>query len=347
MSSEDPPDSTAGSPPPGYPAAYPPPGYPPPDAPGYPPPGSQGYPGRYPAPGAPGYPPPGSQGYPGGYPPPGAPGYPPQGPGTPPRQHAWRTPFARRPPPASGAPPGAGRPRNQRSAIWIAVIVVVVVLLYRAHRITSTEVIVFCVLIPSVILHEISHGVVALLFGDDTAKRAGRLTLNPLPHITLWGTIIVPAITVIAGVGFFGWAKPVPVNVRKLRSPRNQGLLVSLAGPLTNVILSAVFGVVFYLAFVHGHTVIDTTLPTRIVLIAGVVNLWVACFNMVPIPPLDGSALVERLLPAQWWPGYLRLRPYGMIVVFGAIVLMSWANVDPLARVFQDLETGWLHLVGA
>lgn len=235
--------------------------------------------------------------------------------------------------------------RRQRSPIWLVVIVAVIVILLRAHRISSTDVIIFCVLVPSVILHEISHGVVALAFGDDTAKRAGRLTLNPLSHVTLWGTIIIPAITVLAGIGFFGWAKPVPVNVGKLRSPRNHGFLVALAGPLTNVVLSAILGAIFYLVFVMGHSYVATTLPMRIVFYAGVINLWVACFNMIPVPPLDGSALVERLLPTAWWPGYLRLRPYGMVVIFGALVLLSMAGLNPLGAVFDHVATFWLHLV--
>ncbi len=328
MSAAEPPDSTAGHPsrpippPHGPPQGYPPQGYPPPgDARGYPP---QSYP-------PPGYPPP---------------GYPPQGPVTPPRQHAWRSPYGSQVPSGGGRRP-ARQPSHQRSLVWLIVVVALVVILLRAHRITSTEVIIFCVLIPSVILHEIAHGVVALAFGDDTAKRAGRLTLNPLPHVTVWGTIIVPAITVIAGWGFFGWAKPVPVDVRKLRSPRNHGLLVSLAGPLTNIVLSAVLGLVFYLVFVMGHPYVQTTLPMRIVLYAGVINLWVAVFNMIPVPPLDGSALVERLLPARWWPGYLRLRPYGLLVILGVFMLLSFANVYPLATVFEHLTTWWLHLVRA
>lgn len=230
--------------------------------------------------------------------------------------------------------------------MWLIVIVAIVLILVRAHRISSTDVIIFCVLIPSVILHEISHGVVALAFGDDTAKRAGRLSLNPLRHVTVVGTIIVPAITIYAGYGFFGWAKPVPVNVRNLRSPRNHGVLVALAGPLTNVVLAAVFGVVFYVAF-GGRVGYNPTLAQRIVFDAGVINLWVACFNMLPVPPLDGSALVERLLPSSWWPGYLRVRPYGLIIILGALLLMSWVHVYPLASVFQHIETWWAGLVHA
>ncbi len=345
------------------PNAYPPPAYPPNASPpgGYPPNVSppNGYPPNvYPPNGdpPPGYPPnasppanyPTGGGYQ-GYPPPGYPpnGQPPNGPGDT-RQHAWRTPYARQPPPGGGGPPRAVRPGSQRSLVWIIVIVAIVVILLRSHRINSTDVILFCVLIPSVILHEIAHGVVALWFGDDTAKRAGRITLNPLRHVTVLGTIIVPIITVIAGFGWFGWAKPVPVDVRKLRHPRNESVLVSLAGPFTNVLLAAIFGVLFYVIYALGHPGgVPTSLGARILFYAGFINLWVACFNMIPIPPLDGSALVERLIPRSWWPGYLRFRMYGMFIILGALVLMSFSDTSPLQSVVTHLIQWWSHVVHA
>ena len=321
---------------PGFdPDAYPPPAYPP-DA--YPPPAYP--PNAYPPPGYPpnAYPPP-------GYPPNGQP--PPQGPGDR-RQHAFRTPSWSRPPPGGGGAAPPRRSGGRRSLIWVIVVVAIVAILLRSHRITSTEIILFCVLVPSVILHEVAHGVVALWFGDDTAKRAGRITLNPLRHVTVFGTIIVPIITVIAGIGWFGWAKPVPVNVSKLRSPRNQGVLVALAGPLTNVLLAAIFGGAFYLLFASGNGgPVATSLGARILFYAGFINLWVACFNMVPLPPLDGSALLERLLPGSWWPGYLRIRPYGMLIIIGALVLMSFAHASPIQRVVTDMLTWWAHVIHA
>src|SRR3989442_8164733 len=99
---------------------------------------------------------------------------------------------------------------------------------------SQTTLILLAVLVPSVMLHEISHGAVALAFGDDTAKRAGRLTLNPIANIDPFGTIILPLILALSGAGMFGWAKPVPVNPARLRHPRQEALLVSLAGPPTN-----------------------------------------------------------------------------------------------------------------
>ena len=119
---------------------------------------------------------------------------------------------------------GAGRRRKfdptPRNMIIAGAAAVLIILIARSHRISSSQIIYFCVLIPSIILHEISHGVVALAFGDTTAKRAGRLNLNPIRHVDPVGTLLVPAVLSLSGVGAYGWAKPVPVNPGNLRSPR-------------------------------------------------------------------------------------------------------------------------------
>ncbi len=147
--------------------------------------------------------------------------------------------------------------QRTKQALWIAAGVVFVAALVVHHNITTTEIIIFCVMVPSIILHEVTHGWVANAFGDDTAKRAGRLSLNPAVHVDPVGTLIVPALLSIGGVGFFGWAKPVPVNVGRLRSPRNQGFVVSLAGPAMNALLAALFGLVFV------HVVRPSLSPVR------------------------------------------------------------------------------------
>jgi Zn-dependent protease len=240
---------------------------------------------------------------------------------------------------------------DQRSAIWVIAIVAVAAILVRTHRISVFDVIFFCTLIPSIILHEVAHGWVALAFGDDTAKRAGRLTLNPIAHIDPIGTIIVPAVLVISGVGFFGWAKPVPVNVGKLRSPRNQGVLVSLAGPATNVVLAAASLGVMHLF--GGQGVVGTTggvgfasTWVEIVFLVGVANIWLAIFNMIPVPPLDGSVLIERMMPRDWWPAYLRARQYALPLLLVLVVVSDLNHGGPLLWLSTHVFTWWGHMVG-
>jgi Zn-dependent protease len=223
--------------------------------------------------------------------------------------------------------------------------VALLVALVRTHRISTADVMVFCCIVPSIILHEVSHGYVALLFGDDTAKRAGRLTLNPIAHVDLVGTIIVPALMALGGYGAFGWAKPVPVNVGRLRSPRNQGLVVALAGPATNIVLAALAALVF--TAVHGvqHWNPNGVNLGVVLFYLGLVNLWLAMFNLIPIPPLDGSALLERLLPRAWWPGYLQLRRYAMPLVLILVLLNLNMHPGPITWLFEQVQTLWSNIL--
>jgi Zn-dependent protease len=171
----------------------------------------------------------------------------------------------------------------------------------------------------AIILHEISHGVVALWFGDDTAKRAGRITLNPIPHIDPFGSIVLPAILTISGFGAFGWAKPVPVDPAKLRNPRRQMLFVGLAGPLSNfalMVISAVAARAAYGSYTGSASrIADLPLVIQVLLFFALANLVLGLFNLLPIPPLDGSSLIERILPDRWLPGWYRFRPYGIVVL--------------------------------
>ena len=202
----------------------------------------------------------------------------------------------------------------------------------------ARETIVFFVaLVASIILHEISHGVVALWFGDDTAKRAGRLTLNPIPHIDPFGSIILPALGALAHVPVIGWAKPVPVNPSRLRSRRDM-LLVSLAGPAKNLSIMLVAAFVARALFVprfspFGLALEDLTLPVLVALVFAQVNLFLAVLNLLPIPPLDGSALLERVLPRDWLPHWYRFRPYGIVVIFALVFYVGLGPVlDPFLR---------------
>jgi Zn-dependent protease len=193
----------------------------------------------------------------------------------------------------------------------------------------------FVALVASIILHEISHGVVALWFGDDTAKRAGRLTLNPIPHIDPFGSIILPALGALAHVPVIGWAKPVPVNPNRLRSRRDM-LLVSLAGPATNLSLMLIAAVIARVLFKPGFYpggLQDLTLPVLVALIFAQVNLFLGVLNLLPIPPLDGSALLERVMPREWLPRWYRFRPYGILVLFALVFYVGLGPVlDPFLR---------------
>lgn len=207
---------------------------------------------------------------------------------------------------------------------------------------TQQHVIFFGCLVVAIILHEISHGVVALWFGDDTAKRAGRLTLNPVPHVDLFGSIILPAMLALSGVVALGWAKPVPVDPSKLRDPRRQMLFVGLAGPATNLFLMAAAAIgtrallsQWQAAHPFGpYPIFDVPLVAQVLFWFALVNLFLGLFNLLPIPPLDGSSLIERVLPRQWLEGWYRFRPYGLLVLI--LLVFSTNIVGHVLQPFQD-----------
>ncbi len=230
---------------------------------------------------------------------------------------------------------------DQRTTIIVVVAVVLIAVLIATHRITRFEIIYFLVLIPSIILHEISHGVVALAFGDTTAKRAGRINLNPLRHVDPVGTLLVPAILTLSGVGAYGWAKPVPVNPGNLRSPRNHVVLVALVGPLTNFALAAITGVLFVAttpAPVRQFVALGYYPPSllgQVLFLAGIANIVLGLFNCIPCPPLDGAAVLERLIPARLLPGYYNLQPALMFLPLVLILVFHNAWVQALDHVIH------------
>lgn len=198
--------------------------------------------------------------------------------------------------------------------------------------IDGTTIIFLAVLIPSVILHEISHGYIANRLGDDTAKKAGRLTLNPIAHIDPIGTLVLPAVLVLAQSPFlFGYAKPVPVRVDRLRRPRLHALLVSLAGPATNFVLASV-AIGLFLVIVPA---VDSWLWWTL-LLATISNVALGFFNMLPIPPLDGSAVIEFMLPRSALRGWYRIRPYSMVLLL-AFLLVGRDVLDPAYQWVVDL----------
>lgn len=170
--------------------------------------------------------------------------------------------------------------------------------------------------IYAVTLHEIAHGYVARLNGDNTAYAAGRLTLNPLKHVDPIGTVVLPAILILFTGVPFGWAKPVPVDWRKLRHPRRDVALVALAGPAANFMMLIVWAMVLSLADKFPVEYWDLgQMLIRVANIGIMINTLMMLLNLIPIPPLDGSRVVSCVLPAKWSNAYNRIEPYGLAVV--------------------------------
>ena len=174
------------------------------------------------------------------------------------------------------------------------------------------------------LLHEVAHGYAAYLRGDSTAKFAGRLTLNPLPHIDPMGLLMF-VVTALTGPFVFGWAKPVPVNMRYFKNPKRDMILVAAAGPLTNLILAFLFaGLLKLLITLSPQSAYASTSFEFFFLMCkqGVlVNLALAWFNLIPIPPLDGSRIVAGLLPNDLAYKYARLERYGFLLLI--LILMT------------------------
>lgn len=179
------------------------------------------------------------------------------------------------------------------------------------------------VLFLSIILHEIAHGYAAYRLGDDTAYQSGRLTLNPISHMDPIGTLAVPAVCWLFGWPLFGWAKPVPVNALRLPSPRRDMGKVAFAGPAMNLLLAFLCaGTLKLLLLAQAHISQQILTALAYILQYGIlVNIFLAIFNLIPIPPLDGGRVVVALLPVQKAVGYEHLvGRYGMLIVFGLIL---------------------------
>ena len=183
-------------------------------------------------------------------------------------------------------------------------------------------------LIIAIVFHEVAHGWTALLLGDPTAQEQNRLSLNPIRHVDLWGTLLVPGGLALAGLPVFGWAKPVPVNMRRLRNPRFGMMAVAAAGPGTNFLLAGVGAVALGLLAASGMVLAGPDqgpglLATGLFTFIGL-NVLLAMFNLLPIPPFDGSHIIEGLLPDGAARVYSRLRPFGLALMFGLLLVIPW-----------------------
>jgi Zn-dependent protease len=203
-------------------------------------------------------------------------------------------------------------------------------------------------LIFAVTVHEVAHGWVASRLGDPTAREHGRLTLNPLPHIDPIGTLLVPTL-MLAFTGFLiGWAKPVPVAVNRLRSPKRDMALVAAAGPGVNLVMAFAWSLVLLLAHNLVHSVHAVAIPLLLMSVAGVfVNLVLMAINLLPIPPLDGGRVVSGLLPDALSRAYLKIEPYGLFILIALLVTgVVGAFLGPVVLGAVQLLPGSAQVLG-
>lgn len=201
------------------------------------------------------------------------------------------------------------------------------------------------VIILSIIFHEVAHGYVAYWLGDPTAKYAGRLTLNPLPHIDPVGSILIPGLLAITGSSFLvGWAKPVPINPYNLRYGSWGEGFVAFAGPATNIIIAVVAAMLLRFGIIDITN--DAAVSLAIMVVAS--NLSLALLNLIPIPPLDGSKVVAAFLPYQLERKYRQLEsmtymlgPFGLLIVLIIIFNLLSPTLSALVRYFFALLTGF------
>jgi Zn-dependent protease len=202
-------------------------------------------------------------------------------------------------------------------------------------------------LVVAIVLHEISHGWVANAFGDPTAKRMRRLSLNPVRHIDPIGTVVLPLVLAVSGAPVFGWAKPVPVIARRLRKPRFHMMLVALAGPGMNLLLAMIGAMAWAgLRWLSPPEGLGWDFILFNVANFVLINVSLAVFNMLPLPPFDGGHVVEGLLPPPLARRYARLGRYGFALLFLLLVVLPLANVHILSAVIGPPIRLLLRLLG-
>ena len=194
----------------------------------------------------------------------------------------------------------------------------------------------FIVLIVSLSVHEAAHAWTADRLGAPTARHLGRLTLNPLAHIDWIGTVLFPLVAIYSGFPLIGWAKPVPVNWNNLRAPRRDFAIVAIAGPVSNVVLALLGGLVFSVVWNAGDAGGELV---RVLFVFVYLNMFLAVFNMLPVPPLDGGNVLAGIVPESAARALDGLRPWGFLILYA---LMFMGVLSAIARPIEIAITRWL-----
>lgn len=202
-------------------------------------------------------------------------------------------------------------------------------------------------LVIAIVFHEVSHGLVANALGDPTAKRRGRLSLNPIKHVDPFGTVLLPMVLAVSGAPVFGWAKPVPVVSQRLRNPRYHMILVALAGPGMNLLLAVIAAILF-----AGVVAADPQGLAWVFIIQNlvnfmVINVFLAIFNLIPLPPFDGGHVVEGLLPRRLAVHFAKLRRFGfpLLIVLLLVVPMLFPDARIIERTIIPPVNWIMHLL--
>jgi len=197
-------------------------------------------------------------------------------------------------------------------------------------------------LIIAIVFHEVSHGLVARRLGDPTAAERGRLTFNPIRHVDPFGTVILPLILALSHAPIFGWAKPVPVNYRRLRHPRRDMVLVALAGPGMNLLLAIVGALVLAatLSFSSNPDSLGTAFLAGNALNFVLINLFLAVFNLLPIPPFDGGHVVQGLLPPPLAQSFARIGRYSLLVLVVLLLVLPAIGINVVGHIVSPLVDG-------
>ncbi|MDR0514701.1 MAG: site-2 protease family protein [Coriobacteriaceae bacterium] len=195
--------------------------------------------------------------------------------------------------------------------------------------------------VPAIVLHEVMHGFAAFRLGDPTAKSQGRLSLNPLKHVDPFGTVVLPALLMLMGGPVFGYAKPVPYNPRYFKDPRKGDLIVGLAGPAANLVLALAAALV---AWALSPVSVSLSMANEVFYyfyylflpLFALINLYLMFFNLLPIPPLDGSSIFAFILPERYLPAYYRVQQYAMPVFFLVVFALPYLiRINPIGIYLQ------------